>query len=88
MTEPKYYPLVGINSETNDKFPMFPVTDRAVVLENGKPFLCEIIPGYFRVENRNQHPIDSILCPRCGKKMRCINSMSRSAHLYHCGCLD
>ena len=84
MFEPRYYTLVGMDTDSDEGMPLFGVTDKQLVSRSGKPYLEEFLPHHFRLLNSAKRSDQAVHCPRCGKEMRCINSRTQEHTLYTC----
>lgn len=91
MAEIKYYPVIDMDTEGNEKHAMLPTTDENTVREHHRLWLEEIVPRYFRLCSAMQiNPASllkcSIHCPRCGRALKPISSLTteRRCFLYFC----
>ena len=89
MTEIRYYPLIDCDTEGTEKVAMFPTLDRGTVMAQGKMWLEEMVPNYFRLYTRSGISTNGITvrCPRCGKALRAISEPINETkqELYVCG---
>ena len=85
MDEIKYYPVIDMSSDGKTGCAVFPAEDEAVIKAHHKAYLEEIVRGSFRLHTDGAKDIE-IRCPRCGKPLRCVISVSGSHRcpVYRC----
>lgn len=89
MREPRYYPLIDMDTDGTEKVPMFFSMNEADIRRHHEFYLEEIIPGSLRLISRDGKALPenaSVRCPRCGAKMKTIGSATNRErqNLYTC----
>lgn len=88
--EIRYHPLVDMDTDRNEKMPMFQTTNGDLVKKVHSLYLSEMITNYFRLHSkkplsRNESNSMIIHCPRCGSIMKRItNNDADKLGIYTC----
>ena len=90
MRDTLYYPLLSMDSDGDEKQPMFPTKDERTVRENHGLWLMETLPKYFRLRSSEKVSAKAVAkfrfhCPNCGAVMVQISKGTKDAlPLYAC----
>ncbi len=81
MYEPMYYPLIDMDTSGSEKTAMFGTHHEAMLKDQGKPYLSEIVAHTFRAHDVSKD--QKLHCPYCGSVLKAITNETINA-LYVC----